>query len=566
MQITFYDKNMIETGTADNDLLNAIKINKASMTGYLEEATYTVDFEFSKEVGEFWAIKDNGYLAFRFKGKFFRFSIVKLKDDAKSDTITVTADFFNLEMLNENCPAYEKQPARTIYEHFVAMQILPYANFEIGVNELATSKKTLEYTADEIKYKRLISIVSNFGGECQFEIKQKANGQFDKLILNIYKENDGVKYQGVGRDRRDFEINVDNSNDVSRTIDSTDVKTVIEPKGTEGLLLGNTGKTWKNDQGQVEFIQKDNRIYGVIAAEETPAVLNGDKYIVWKMQIETESRDKLESESLKWLKAHCYPKESIEASGSFDLDIGDTVILNHKGIGRYGILGSLRASKIVWDLLTGTNEVTFSNFKRLASKISADGLALKETIEAPASYDIQFSTTGGTVFKNNTGASNVSFNFSKNGTQTAVIGQRWYNGTQLLSTGLEVMIKPNQLVDDKLILRLEVDVTDTIKFSKELTFINVNDGVNGSAGRGITSTEDYYLVSASKTGITSATTGWVKGTPQVPTPINKYHWHYRVDNYSDSTKKETVPAIIGVYGDKGPAGALDEKQLQDIND
>ncbi|XCY66661.1 hypothetical protein ABG807_04130 [Streptococcus iniae] len=176
MQITFYDKNMIETGTADNDLLNAIKINKASMTGYLEEATYTVDFEFSKEVGEFWAIKDNGYLAFRFKGKFFRFSIVKLKDDAKSDTITVTADFFNLEMLNENCPAYEKQPARTIYEHFVAMQILPYANFEIGVNELATSKKTLEYTADEIKYKRLISIVSNFGGECQFEIKQKANG------------------------------------------------------------------------------------------------------------------------------------------------------------------------------------------------------------------------------------------------------------------------------------------------------------------------------------------------------------------------------------------------------
>ncbi|XCY66662.1 hypothetical protein ABG807_04135 [Streptococcus iniae] len=57
-----------------------------------------------------------------------------------------------------------------------------------------------------------------------------------------------MKYQGVGRDRRDFEINVDNSNDVSRTIDSTDVKTVIEPKGTEGLLLGNTGKTWKNDQ------------------------------------------------------------------------------------------------------------------------------------------------------------------------------------------------------------------------------------------------------------------------------------------------------------------------------
>ncbi|TYL30897.1 collagen-like triple helix repeat-containing protein, partial [Streptococcus pyogenes] len=55
---------------------------------------------------------------------------------------------------------------------------------------------------------------------------------------------------------------------------------------------------------------------------------------------------------------------------------------------------------------------------------------------------------------------------------------------------------------------------------------------------------------------------------------------YHVDVYSDGTRKETTPAIIGVYGDKGsdgkqgkrgeigpsgPPGALDEKQLQDIN-
>ncbi|HGI4243954.1 TPA: hypothetical protein ACS986_001433 [Streptococcus agalactiae] len=555
MQITFYDKNMFETAVADNALLNAIKIKKASLTSLFEEATHQVEFEFSKEFGEWWSIKENGYLAFKFRGRFFRFSIVKFKENAKNKTIEIVGDYFNLEMLNENCSTYEKQPARTIVQHFTAMEILPYANFEIGVNELASNTRTLTYTGDEVKYKRLISIINNFGGECEFEIRQKANGQFDKLVLNIYRANDGINYQGVGRNRRDFEITIDNSNDVSRTVDSTAIKTSIEPIGRDGLRIGNRGTIWKNSEGQVEFYQKNNRIYAPLAAEEMPRVLESDKFLLWKLQVDTDTIPKLEAEGLKWLRNVCYAKEIIEVSGSFDVEVGDTVILNHKGIGRYGILGSLRVMKVTWDLLTETSEVTFANFKRLASKISAQGLALQNSIESPASYDITFNTTAGTVFKNNTGSSNVSFNFSKNGAQTAVLGQRWYKGTQLLSNGLEVMIKPNMLTEGKLNLRLEVDVTSAITFSKELTFINVNDGVNGSDGRGITSTEDYYMVSANKTDITSATPGWIKDIPQIATPANKYHWHYHVDVYTDGTRKETVPAIIGIYGSKGSDGA-----------
>ncbi|WP_394734287.1 hypothetical protein [Streptococcus parauberis] len=545
---------MFETAVADNALMNAIKIKKASLTSLFEEATHQVEFEFSKEFGEWWGIKENGYLAFRFKGDFFRFSIVKFKEDAKTNTITIVGDYFNLEMLNENCIAYEKQPARTIVQHLTAMEILPYANFEIGVNELANSTRVLTYTGDEVKYKRLISTINNFGGECEFEIKQKANGQFDKLILNIYKANDGVNYQGVGRNRRDLEITIDNSNNVSRMVDSTEIKTSIEPIGKDGLRLGNRGTTWKNEDGQVEFYQKNNRIYAPLAADEMQRVLDSDKFLLWKQSIDTDNVAKLESEGLKWLKNVCYAKENIEVSGSFDVRVGDTVILNHKGIGKYGILGSLRVTKIVWDLLTETNEVTFSNFKRLASKISAQGLALQNSIESPASYDIAFNTTAGQVFKNNTGVSTVSFNFKKNGLDAAVIGQRWYSGTQLLSTGLEFMVKPANLTNDLLTLRLEVDVTTGITFSKEITFLNVNDGAKGDTGNGVVSTENYYLVSASKTGITSTTVGWVRDIPQIASPTNKYHWHYHVDIYSNGTRKETIPAIIGIYGDKGADG------------
>lgn len=554
MQITFYDKNMHETAVADNALLNAIKINKASLTSFFEEATHQVEFEFSKESGEWWGIKENGYLAFRFLGDFFRFSIVKFKENAKSKTISIIGDYFNLEMLSENCLAYENQPARTIVEHLTAMEFFPYANFEIGVNELATSKKTLKYEGEDVKYKRLISIINNFGGECEFEIKQKRNGQFDKLILNIYRANDGVNYQGVGRNRRDFEITIDNSNDVSRTFDMTDIKTAIEPIGKDGLRLGNRGTVWKNEQGQTEFYQKNNRIYAPIAAENMPKVLDIDDYLLWKLNIDTDDVAKLESEGLKWLKNVCYGKETIEVTGSFDVRVGDTVILNHKGIGRYGILGSLRVMKITWNLLTGTNEVTFSNFKRLASKISAQGLALQDTIESPASYDIAFNTTAGTVFKNNTGVSTVSFNFFKNGTQTAVFGQRWYNGTQLLSNGLEVTIKPDMLTDGKLNLRLEVDVTDAITFSKELTFINVNDGLNGSKGadgNGIASSVVAYQAGASAT---VAPTGTWSSSP-VSVPAGQFLWTRTIFTYTDTTTK-TIYNVSrqGADGAKGADG------------
>lgn len=551
MQITFYDKNMHETAVADNALLNAIKINKASLTSFFEEATHQVEFEFSKESGEWWGIKENGYLAFRFLGDFFRFSIVKFKENAKSKTISIIGDYFNLEMLSENCLAYENQPARTIVEHLTAMEFFPYANFEIGVNELATSKKILKYEGEDVKYKRLISIINNFGGECEFEIKQKRNGQFDKLILNIYRANDGVNYQGVGRNRRDFEITIDNSNDVSRTFDMTDIKTAIEPIGKDGLRLGNRGTVWKNEQGQTEFYQKNNRIYAPIAAENMPKVLDIDDYLLWKLNIDTDDVAKLESEGLKWLKNVCYGKETIEVSGSFDVRVGDTVILNHKGIGRYGILGSLRVMKITWNLLTGTNEVTFSNFKRLASKISAQGLALQDTIESPASYDIAFNTTAGTVFKNNTGVSTVSFNFFKNGTQTAVLGQRWYNGTQLLSNGLEVTIKPDMLTDGKLNLRLEVDVTDAITFSKELTFINVNDGLNGSKGadgNGIASTAITYQAG---TSATVAPTGSWSSSP-VSVPAGQFLWTRTIFTYTDTTTKTVYSvAKMGTDGKDG---------------
>ena len=78
-------------------------------------------------------------------------------------------------------------------------------------------------------------------------------------------------------------------------------------------------------------------------------------------------------------------------------------------------------------------------------------------------------------------------------------------------------------------------------------------GEDGDDGRGITSVTEYYLASASSSGVTRSTSGWTT-TIQSVTSTKKYLWNYEDTLYTDNTHSYTTPAIIGVYGDKGDKG------------
>lgn len=80
------------------------------------------------------------------------------------------------------------------------------------------------------------------------------------------------------------------------------------------------------------------------------------------------------------------------------------------------------------------------------------------------------------------------------------------------------------------------------------------NGTNGAAGKGISSITNYYLATASGSGVTTATTGWTT-TIQTITATNKYLWNYEVVKYTDNTTTTTSPVIIGAYGDQGATGA-----------
>lgn len=78
-------------------------------------------------------------------------------------------------------------------------------------------------------------------------------------------------------------------------------------------------------------------------------------------------------------------------------------------------------------------------------------------------------------------------------------------------------------------------------------------GATGAAGKGIKSVTNYYLASASGSGVTASTSGWTT-TIQSITATNKYLWNYEKITYTDNSTATTSPCIIGVYGDKGNTG------------
>lgn len=85
------------------------------------------------------------------------------------------------------------------------------------------------------------------------------------------------------------------------------------------------------------------------------------------------------------------------------------------------------------------------------------------------------------------------------------------------------------------------------------------NGATGSNGKSIGSVVNYYLATASSSGVTVATSGWTTAVQSV-SAAKKYLWNYEVVKYTDGTvASTTAPCIIGSYGDRGSKGDKGDK-------
>lgn len=85
------------------------------------------------------------------------------------------------------------------------------------------------------------------------------------------------------------------------------------------------------------------------------------------------------------------------------------------------------------------------------------------------------------------------------------------------------------------------------------------NGATGTNGKSIGSVVNYYLATASSSGVTAATSGWTTAVQSV-SATKKYLWNYEVVKYTDGTvASTTAPCVIGSYGDQGSKGDKGDK-------
>ncbi len=102
--------------------------------------------------------------------------------------------------------------------------------------------------------------------------------------------------------------------------------------------------------------------------------------------------------------------------------------------------------------------------------------------------------------------------------------------------------------------RTIITYTDNTTSPTAVSAVMATNGANGNNGKSIGSVVNYYLATASSSGVTTATSGWTTAVQSV-SAAKKYLWNYEVVKYTYVTVvSTTMPCVIGSYGDQGSKG------------
>lgn len=225
-------------------------------------------------------LNDQAFVSFVHKGKVQLLNIMKIDEDEKQ--IDCYCENLNLELLNEYCNAYKATKAMSFEEYLVQFDILNWGALTVGTNEVKDKKLTLEWTSQETKLARLLSIANNFDAEIEFETKLNFNHTFKQLIINIYKEYEEGKSYGVGRDKTDVILRYQkNISGIRKTVDKRQIYNAIRPYGKKNVkgerVISNpvTRKVTKTVGSNRTYLGGDIKYYGhTIKKANVQAIIN----------------------------------------------------------------------------------------------------------------------------------------------------------------------------------------------------------------------------------------------------------------------------------------------------
>ncbi|MTC85907.1 phage tail protein, partial [Streptococcus uberis] len=469
-----------------------IKFKSAEMTQFLKGACSFATIKYRSKDAE--KVRAGCKLAFRHKGKDYWLTINEF--NKQGTEVEITAYSLSLEANKEKRGAYKASSAMSIVDYFSVFD--PEKSLEIGINEVSDKKLTLEWSGTDTVLARLYSIANSFDAELEFVTELNPNYSLKRHVVNIYRSGN-LGGDSTGRPVRvgtELKVLGFNSN-------INDLYTAIDVTGKDGLRLPD--KTIKDAKGEVQFFSKNGRLYAPQARDKFPSnkVNTQDGYILAEAKTtDYTNQEALFGYALSEMKKHCDVQIEYSTEGAVKGSVGDTKTLIDAINFEPTLYVQARITEQTEDLETGKSlKTTFSNFKRTSSQLSNDlTKKIEELAKSAVPYRIVMITSNGTSFKNGTGQSIVSPKLFKGDVEITDATYR-FNFNNNTVAGLNYTVNASA-VNDTSVLKIDAYVGNDVVASDELTFINVNDGLNGSKGadgNGIASTAITYQAGTSAT-------------------------------------------------------------------
>ena len=349
--------------------------------------------------------------------------------------------------------------------------------------------RSLEWTGQDTKLARLLSLVDKFDAECEFATHLNRDGTLDKIVLNIYRKHDDNN-QGVGTRRKDVTLYYGKEiKEIRRTIDKTGLYTAIKPIGTDGLNISTLDKTELDEDGNVLFRSPkgDTHILCPALRDEYPSQVvdpTGDRYINLDWTYETKNVNTLYGQALAKLKSVYMPAITYEVDGFIQLEIGDTIKIHDNGFAPLLLLEARVSEQEISFSKPDRNKTTFANFRALENRLSSDIQSrLKTLVQEAVPYKADIVTTDGLIFKNGEGSTTLTARISKgNAILTNQLSVLWYKDGVAFSTSESVTVRAED-IESKAVYRFEgLDAEGVTKCFAEVTIADVSDGTPGETG------------------------------------------------------------------------------------
>lgn len=579
MQLNIHDSTLKRIGFINNDLPDALHYFNDNWHRYLAEGTSTFDFSVNKVNPDYALLTLQSYISFSYDDEDYLFNIINIQQDHYS--MQLQCENLNLELISEDVEPYNNNLRHSIVWYLKNAAKITDNVVEIGNNPFSTidedtSNPILSFDSTETKLARIISICNSFKAEFQFKTNLKDDGTLQNITLDLYQTG------GVGQLRKDVTLyygkNIDG---ITSTGDRTSTffnSTTVTDSNNKYNWLSIEGKYYNSD-GQLEFYKDagSNTAYAPLSRDMFPSQIlstSSDQYTNKNIQTSASSNDSLWDYAVSQFKLYAYPQMTYEVVVAVNavtnalgndrkLDIGDTIIIQDKTFDKSegGLILSARVSEQEISFTNPlNNKITFTNFVRLKSDISADLYGrMKDLVDQNTPYKTELETTNGTQFKNGKGSTTLTARvyFGSDSTETVADSYSWTKDNVVVADAQEITVDATG-IKEKAVYTYKAIIKDKVVGSSSITITNVKDGEEGKPGtdgRSVTGIEQKYQVT--ETG-EIPTNSWEDEVWQVPIPqmtaTNKYLWSITRTTFNQAPLIQDIVEQKAVYGDSGDNG------------